>query len=187
MRGRDVWMSEIWHNFFLSFSLSLDFPFALLVVCILHELSEAVTQVHWIIESVESEAGNQVRLIEGKKPNIQGEHLLWWLCIDLVICLKAQITQSCYKISYKRSLTNLKLNWVICSWFAAAGRAYVDHCANHWASTVRLTVVKLLHKQISFTSLPPFSETIVSFWTVKIALSCIDCGWQVVRVTEMRR
>ena len=156
-------MSEIWCNFFLSFSLSLDFPFALLVVHISCESSEAVTQVYWIIESVESEAGNQVRLIEGKKQNIQGEHLLWWLHVDLVVCLKAQTAQSYYKMSHGKSLTNLKLNQVICSWFAAVGRAYVDHYANHWALTVRLTVVKLLHKQIPFTSLSPFSETIVSF------------------------
>ena len=126
------------------------------------------------MESVESEAGDQVRLIEGKKPNIQGEHLLWWLCVDLVVCLKAQTAQSCYKMSHGKSLTNLKLNRVICSWFAAAGRAYVDHCADHWTSTARLTVVKLLHKQIPFTSLPPFSETIVRFWTVEITLSCMD-------------
>ena len=184
MRGRDVCMSEIWRNFFLSFSLSLDFPFALLVVRILCESSEAVTWVHWIMESVESEAGNQVRLIEGKKPNIQGEHLLWWLHVDLVVCLKAQTAQSYYKMSHGKSLTNLKLNRVICSWFAAVGRAYVDHCANHWTSTVRLTVVILLHKQIPFTSLPLFSETIVRFWTVEITSSCMDCGWQMMRVTE---
>ena len=62
------------------------------------------------MESVESEAGNQVRLIEGKKQNIQGGHLLQWLCVDLVVHLKAQTAQSSYKMSYGISLTNLKLN-----------------------------------------------------------------------------
>ena len=42
------------------------------------------------MESVESEAGNQVRPIEGKKQNVQGGHLLRWLCVDLVVHLKAQ-------------------------------------------------------------------------------------------------
>ena len=151
-KGQGQWEREmcgsVRHDatFSLPFSLSLDFFFTLLVVCISRESSEAVAWVYWAMESVESEAGNQVRPIEGKKQNIQGGHLLRWLCVDLVVCLKAQMAQLCYKMSHRKSLTNLKLNQVICSWFAAVGKAYVNHHANHWASTVRLTVVKLLHK-----------------------------------------
>ena len=151
-KGQGQWEGEMcgWvrHDatFSLPFSLSLDFSFTLLVVRISRKSSEAVAQVYWVMESAESEAGNWVRLIEGKKQNIQGGHLLQWLRVDLVVHLKAQTAQSSYKMSHGRSLTNLKLNRVICSWFAAAGKAYVDHHANHWASTARLTVVKLLHK-----------------------------------------
>ena len=151
-KGQGQWEEEMYEwvrhdiTFFLPFSPSLDFSFTLLVVCISRESSEAVARVYWVMESVESEAGNRVRPIEGKKQNIQGGHLLQWLRVDLVVHLKAQTAQSSYKMSHGRSLTNLKLNRVICSWFAAAGKAYVDHHADHWASTVRLTVVKLLHK-----------------------------------------
>ena len=151
-KGQGQWEGEMcgWvrHDatFSLPFSLSLDFSFTLLVVCISRESSEAVARVYWVMESVESEAGNRVRPIEGKKQNIQGGHLLQWLRVDLVVHLKAQTAQSSYKMSHGRSLTNLKLNWVICSWFAAVGKAYVDHHADHWVSTARLTVVKLLHK-----------------------------------------
>ena len=151
-KGQGQWEGEMcrWvrHDatFSFPFSLSLDFSFTLLVVCISCESSEAVARVYWVMESVESEAGNWVRLIEGKKQNVQEGHLLRWLHVDLVVHLKAQTAQLSYKMSHGRSLTNLKLNRVICSWFAAAEKAYVDHHADHWASTARLTVVKILHK-----------------------------------------
>ena len=72
-KGQGQWEEEMYEwvrhdiTFFLPFSPSLDFSFTLLVVCISHESSKAVAQVYWIMEPVKSKAGNQVRLIKGKK------------------------------------------------------------------------------------------------------------------------